>query len=238
MSRVRNLAVSADPKSRSWAPVPPPDKTRHPTRRVNIADDADLTVRVIEYTKKRSRAEDEKPIVRQITDFSMRRDVIASNSSVLAMLLRSSRHDAPIEQVIELKEDSSRSLEVWFTVFHETHIHDTCSVPLSEMWNLVSVGDKYSMDLKRLNTWFATWYADQNLKELDARQLLFPCWAFDHARGFLSTTKKLVYESTRHITELNPTTHYQLHLPGRIIRELINVTLQVCLLLTPLVQNS
>ncbi len=76
-----------------------------------------------------------------------------------------------------------------------------------------------------LTDWFERWYNSNILTvRVDLRnekfsQLLYPCWQFDYAGGFLHATKAAIYRSEGHITEGKPTKHYECHLPSRIIRK-------------------
>ena len=81
---------------------------------------------------------------------------------------------------------------------------------------------KWRMKVHFLKPWFADWYKKQifdedDLDEDEQRQLLFPCWSFDHPNGFAMATHFLAYNNFRHIKERNPTEFRDLHLPHRII---------------------
>ena len=60
---------------------------------------------------------------------------------------------------------------------------------------------------------------DEALDILEQRQLLFPCYHFDHAEGFARATRFLVYHVSGHIQEDNPIEHDELHLPVFTTRE-------------------
>lgn len=82
---------------------------------------------------------------------------------------------------------------------------------------------KWGMKIHFLKPWFASWYNKRkfdknNLKEIEQCQLIYPCWSFDHASGFAIATQFLAYNSSRNITESNPT-EFDLHIPHRIICE-------------------
>ena len=110
-------------------------------------------------------------------------------------------------------------------------MHDTdmvYDVPLEEMWRLVTACDKYHFDLSMLKPWFETWYQRHDIDQyydrrharlLDPRSLLYPCWIFDHAKGFMRATRFLSYNTVGPITEHNPTIHYNLRLESRVIRK-------------------
>ena len=86
---------------------------------------------------------------------------------------------------------------------------------------------KWNMRIGFLKTWYAQWYDNQDIDEDDLdmdeqRALLFPCWRFDHPKGFATATRFLAYNISRHITERNPCRSQcnDLHLPKRIIGKL------------------
>ena len=110
-------------------------------------------------------------------------------------------------------------MEIWFRALHDTITDGTYTVPLDEMWHLAAACDKYGFDIKILRDWFADWLQLQNTEELEPSKLLYPCWVFDHAKGFAAATRHLAYSAVGHITESNPTKHFELHLPSRVIRK-------------------
>ena len=196
-----------------------------------IDEGGDVTVEVIEYENKASDGNGNK-LVAQKLEFRVRREVLTKNSAVLAAMLRPSHWNEAEKETIELKEDSVASMSIWFRLLHNTEpVYD---VPLQEMWRLVTACDKYHFDLKMLKPWFATWYQkhdiDQyyknwksfedrhNTNHLTPRSLLYPCWIFDHAKGFMRVTRFLCYNCVGHITEHNPTIHQDLHVANRVIR--------------------
>lgn len=118
---------------------------------------------------------------------------------------------------VKLIGDSAKSMEIWLRALHE--VPQLFSVGLEEMWHLFAACDKYDLDITLLNTWFAECYGLHNIEQyyrsfgdtsedktlLDPRSLLFPCWRFDHAKGFMRASRFLVYDSIGHVTEWNPT---------------------------------
>lgn len=87
------------------------------------------------------------------------------------------------------------------------------------MWHLVSACDKYDLNIINLKTWFAGWYSVQAIDGRKSRELLHPCWWFDHIIGFALVTKSLAYTATSYIKEENPKIVARYHLPSRIIRK-------------------
>ena len=83
---------------------------------------------------------------------------------------------------------------------------------------LLGLTTKWLLKTVFLNPWFAKWYSAQrydkkDLIVLDQRQLLFPCYRFDHAEGFTRATRFLAYNVRGNIHEANPIEHDELHLP-------------------------
>ena len=195
-----------------------------------IDKDGNLTVEVIEYDH-RSQDGHGNPLVAQKQQFRVRMEVLIEHSMILAAMLRSSLCTKAQKDFITLDDDSVASMDIWFRVLHK---HDpNYDVPLQEMWLLVATCDKYKSDLNMLKPWFAGWYQEHNIEQyyanwnesryntvpLTPRSLLYPCWIFDHAIGFMRATRFLCYRSTGHITEFNPTNHDKLRLESRVIRE-------------------
>ena len=185
---------------------------------ITIADNANLIVRVIEYDDEVITATGQPPLVRQIAEFRVHREALIRSSRVLASFLGSGFAEARQDSV-DLNGDSILAMEVWFRIIHGCAMETTYDIPIENMWHIVIAADKYDLDIKQLKDWFENWYHCQNKDSLEPRELLYPCYAFDYARGFLLATKTVVYETVGHITEVNPTRHYELHLPHRVIRK-------------------
>lgn len=201
---------------------------------INVIDkDGDLTVEVIEYDDQVRDGNGNRPVART-QQFLVRREVLIKNSSTLMAMFRPSHwREAQAESVL-LKEDSVASMDIWFRIIHGADL--VYDAPLEEMWPLVTACDKYHFDLSMLKPWFATWYQRHNINQyyenwaitsrdkhhthlLDPRSLLYPCWIFDHAKGFMRATHFLSYNFVGHITEYNPTNHRDLYLASRVIRK-------------------
>lgn len=192
-----------------------------------IDESGDLTLKIIEYEDRttslgnqRSLSQgfvDQEPIIRKTQDFQVCRQVLVHSSFVFKQLLSTTFAEAS-QSTVTLKEDGVDTIEIWFRVMHNTITESTYDVPLSEMWNLVAAADKYDLNIHDLNEWFAKWHK-KNSSTYDTHQLLYPCYRFDHALGFAQATKGLAYNNTGHITKSNPTKHFELHLPSRIIRK-------------------
>lgn len=201
---------------------------------IEIIDKAgDLTVELIEYDEEVQDSSGNKHVKRTQL-FLVRREVLIKSSSTFKAMLHPSHWREAQTDLIELGEDSVASMDIWFRIIHNTDL--IYNVPLEEMWRLVTACDKYHFDLGLMKTWFADWYQRHNINQyyenwaitstdrhhthlLDPRSLLYPCWIFDHAKGFMRATHFLAYNSFRHITEHNPTIHRDLRLENRVIRK-------------------
>ena len=86
----------------------------------------------------------------------------------------------------------------------------------------MGIVDFWQLKIEFLYPWFVKWYKAQRYDPkkfdvLEQRQLLFPCWRFQHAHGFAAATRFLAYNCKSHIEEKNPSEYDNLHLPHRII---------------------
>ena len=199
-----------------------------------IDENGDLTVEVIEYDDELENGNGDRP-VKRTQQFRVSKAVLSKNSTVfVAMFVPSHWRESQVESV-KIEEDSVASMNIWLRILHGTD-PDHC-VPLEEMWRLVAACDKYHFNLNLLKPWFAEWYKkyDRNqcyrnwafnddrchrIDRLNPRSLLYPCYIFDHADGFMEATSFLCYNSVGHITEYNPTAHLDLRLPSRVIRKM------------------
>ena len=206
-----------------------------------IDENGDLTVEVIEYDDKLKNGNGNRPI-KQTQQFRVSKVVLSKNSTFFTAMFAPSQWRESRTELVKLEEDSVASMNIWLRILHGTH--PNYCVPLEEMWRLVAACDKYHFNLSLLKPWFAEWYeykkydieqyyknwafndnpALRNLR-LNPRSLLYPCYIFDHAKGFMRATHFLSYNARGHITEYNPTTHLHLHLPSRIIRKMSYLSL-------------
>lgn len=206
--------------------------SNHPHFEISITSDSDLTVRVWEYEDMRASPGQKTP-VKSTTDFAVKKDVLRANSPFFDTMF-GSRFREPDTSLVELKENSwihTIALEIWFRRFHELAMTEACMTADREaIWSLVRAGDEFGLKREPLIQWFREWF-DKNVKGKNlgsrlgkdggtiAQEMLYPCWAFDHAPGFLAATKWLVYNTEKHIMERNPSKHRNFHLPPRVIRK-------------------
>ncbi|PYI02623.1 hypothetical protein BO78DRAFT_453536 [Aspergillus sclerotiicarbonarius CBS 121057] len=131
-------------------------------------------------------------------------------------------------QTITLEDDNIKAMELLLRKIHGTMSTMTDKrVTVAEWWHLVMACDKYGIDPKTLSQLFGGWHeAVKNRDEYKKpflkfeMQVAFPCYAFDTAAAFQQVTKKLVYTSTGHIMESNPTNIREMHLPPRVVQQL------------------
>ena len=187
---------------------------------VVIDGSGDLVVQVSEYDDEVSGPDDEHPIISETVDFKVNREVLMASSPVFKKLLNSQNFAEARKDTVSLRGDHVASMDIWFRVLHGVGVDKTSKILVDEIWFLLAACDKYDLNIEDLKDWFALWYDMQNVELLESSELLYPCWIFDHSKGFAAATKSLAYEETGHITEHNPTIHSELHLPSRIIRKL------------------
>ena len=157
--------------------------------------------------------------VRHSEEFKVCRSTLMERSPVFKALLSPGRFVEGGQDIVTLKDDRIMSMEILLRVLHDLPSESTLETPIEEMWHLVLAAEKYDLDIIDFKEWFETWYKAAELDSSCAATLLYPCFIFSHARAFASATQTLAYGSTGHIMEKNPTKHYELHLPGRVIRE-------------------
>ncbi|KAL8786099.1 MAG: hypothetical protein Q9213_002962 [Squamulea squamosa] len=164
-----------------------------------IAEDGDLMVEVIEFNYE-TRDANNKPVIGKKQNFRVSRDVMAESSDVWKVLFHSQDWKEAGQDVIKLQDDSVVSMEVWFQLLHGTTTR--YDISLYELWHLAAAGKKYRLNITDLKPWFEVWYKRQQIdswyqlslrKELrstvpNPRALLYPCWIFDHIKGFMRIT--------------------------------------------------
>ncbi len=181
-----------------------------------ITKAGDLIVEVVQYNHEIHDA-DGNPASQEVAQFRVERNVLIKASQPLLKMLLDPRWKKATQSVVSIGEGRAASTETWLRVIHKTTLN--LIVPFEEIWHLVAAIDYYELDVTIFNDWFAAWYSAHNPELLNAHELIFPTWRFDHAKGFARWTRYLAYETKGHITEKNPTKLYNYHLPPRIIRE-------------------
>lgn len=181
-----------------------------------IAEAGNLIVEVVQYDEETYDAHGNRAS-REVAQFRVDRNVLTKASEPLLKMLLDPRWKESTQSVVSIGEGRFASTEIWLRVIHKATLN--LIVPFKEIWHLVAAIDYYGLDVTIFNPWFAAWYSAHNPQLLEPRELLFPTWRFEHAKGFSRWTRYLAYESKGHIMEANPTKLYNYHLPPRIIRK-------------------
>lgn len=208
-----------------------------PYTRVQVADNPNLTLTIIEYTDgldgfipDNGYESDDSDLtpdehVERAVAFGVDKNVMRFNSKMLYNMLGSNWRETRLAEV-ELFEDTfitAAAMKVWIRHFHGKK--QDLDLPREDLWHIVASGKKYALKPSELNAWFAEWYKTNESNKTwcirDCREMMYPCFHFDHAAGFARATKYLAYNRNGHITELNPTRHCDLHLYPRCIRKSI-----------------
>ncbi|KAK7566388.1 hypothetical protein BKA81DRAFT_356139 [Phyllosticta paracitricarpa] len=129
------------------------------------------------------------------------------------------------QKVVELHEDtqiSTLAMHVWFRILHgDAHSSETLEdVEHMELFHVFKTAEKYALKIDDAKAWFAAWWKSLHHVDLQtARELLFPCWVFQHTRAFAFVTK-FVYNAPSYIAPYNPSPHKDLLLPDEILKQL------------------
>ncbi|KAJ5959972.1 uncharacterized protein N7479_007122 [Penicillium vulpinum] len=127
-----------------------------------------------------------------------------------------------------LRGDTIKSMEV---ILRSIHGIDTQpeSISVTDVWYIIKACNKYLLDPKKLMGWFTRWikWVEQGTpgrwENCDFnRQLLFPCHFFDNATAFQHISKRLVYNTPGHITEMAPTnspSFEPMHMPAIVMSQ-------------------
>lgn len=189
-----------------------------------ITPDSDLMIRLEcaehddEQLNIRNNNNDEHADLPKPTEFKVKRAVLVKSSKVFARLL-SGGFKEENDKKVTLHDDRVRAMLIWFRFLHDVDLEETYQVSHHEVWYLVEVADKYDLDIKLLRPWFAKWYKQTPVNDIDSEEMIYPCWVFDHAVGFQRVTKYLVYNATRVVWEQNPTTVSRLRVRPLITRK-------------------
>lgn len=209
-----------------------------------VDPNGDLEVTVIEYKKNQlyystydvevntSGSQTPHPI--KSATFRVNAEIVKNGFPVINMMLR------PVgggmigfkesgASKITLEEDSVMAMEILFKIFHSCTDETNVQADIEEIWNVAAAVDKYGVDVKNklIRVFYGQWYkslqpkfesSPSYQKSNIAQQLLFPCFTFDHAPGFLGITKHLVYSTAGHVVESNPSRHRRIHLRPRVMR--------------------
>ena len=203
-----------------------------------IDESGDLVIKVVQYDDSIYVPRNREPVVLRVADFLVKKQVIDENSGALSTKLADRLSSERAARILTLKDDSTASMEIWLRTIHGASTL-TSMVPIEEIWHLTvnhliihfsiaclhcfqAAGIKYEFDKDMFYDWFGRWYQwfeTENATNLLYRELFYPCWRYDHARGFLEATRVAVYRHVGSVEERNPTKHYGCHLPSGVIRK-------------------
>ena len=186
-----------------------------------IVPDGDLIIHLVK--SEGSEASDDEdlsdpPDIATSATLKVNRAILIKNSTYFSRLLAGGFKEEQ-QSTVTLRDDRVQAMLIWLKHFHDVDLADTFHVSHHEIWYLVAAADKYDFEVKHLKGWFAEWYRRAKLDRIDSKELLFPFWIFDHARGFQRVTTDLVYNSPKGIYEVNPTRLHRLHVRPLIMRK-------------------
>jgi hypothetical protein len=151
-----------------------------------------------------------------LTHWNKKRD------SVFKVMLTGSFKEAK-QTTVEIEEDDHDALKIFLSICHVRSFKGWFDCGHKIMWPLIKIFDKYNVSLKPLaEKWFGQWYENKGDKidEIPAQEMLFPCWKFNYAPGFLQASNSCIYGVPRHINDKNPDfKHMEFRLPPRILRQ-------------------
>lgn len=177
----------------------PTEHERH-----NIAPESDLIIFVKEAKR---RSDGEKFVC--VHEFAVSTTVLRE-SSYFKVVFSSKQWADTGKETYEVKGDDPAAWEIWLQLLHGCIDEAKVDTRISTIWNLLVLALKYDFDghCPELKQWFFAWYGNfdkhNNLREIPCRELLYPCYFFDHAVAFAAVTKYLVYNMCGHIEEHMP----------------------------------
>ncbi|OJJ96891.1 hypothetical protein ASPACDRAFT_46419 [Aspergillus aculeatus ATCC 16872] len=193
---------------------------------ITITTPSDLKVVIVE---KSSTNQENEPQPHETRTMNVDRATLIDGCQYFKSMLTSHRWAESDSVKITLQDDHIVAMEILLRKLHGTlDAMSVKEVSVADVWHLVLACDKYGLNPKDFQAWFASWaeHAETQIKKLyDGdelkyyRQILFPSWATGHAALFAEATMSLVYGSEEHIVERNPTKVHQMHLPPRMLRE-------------------
>ncbi|KAM0721906.1 hypothetical protein Q7P37_002831 [Cladosporium fusiforme] len=201
--------------------APPPARIRY-----SIATESDLLIKLEEIEKPlsgRSRRTNNEPIVKAIHEFEVSKTDLKNNDYFRRVITPGFADTG--QSSYQLHEDDPVALKFWLQILHKSLDDSSLDVTISTVWFVLKLADKYDFnpfhaDVKK---WLTDWLAQNQPETEDAyREILYPCWVFDHAAGFADATKYLVYNFVGHITEKRPDGFFDVRfrLDQRVIQQL------------------
>lgn len=160
------------------------------------------------------------------------RKVLVDNSEPFKFEFTGKRWEEATQGTVDMEVDTVISVEVCLRALHNRMTEEMYAVPVEEVWEVIQYCEYRRIDVSKLKVWFDKWLEVRDIKKIkivdtdEMRKLLFPCYVFDHAKGFAFLTKSLAYRMSDHVTEINPTAYRSLHLDGNVIGKSIWVNIQ------------
>lgn len=162
-----------------------------------------------------------------VFEFEVSRQVLTEIPYFRRLLTRESRQGE--QEVVILRGDDPKAWKTLLQILHGRLERSSYEVPTDAVWHILLIAEKYGISPTRQNArdWFDEWLVTQSHEGhfTDYRRLceiLFPCYAFDHALGFSACTMWLAYNSVCHIKEMRPAyfeEHTHLRLDHGIMRK-------------------
>lgn len=125
-----------------------------------------------------------------IKALTVSRKVLTENSRAFRVEFTSDRWAESSAKIIDMEVDDADAVEVVLRALHKTMTADLCTVPVEVVWETIQYCLYREIDVSRLNDWFANWVDKKNFKKIvdvkEMSELIFPCYTFDHAKGFVS----------------------------------------------------
>jgi len=191
----------------------------YPVYLVSVVNDSDLVVRATKYVDVcLPSGGSVKEQIEHVTEYHLWKDTVAEGSESLAAQLGS---DATTSKVnVDMAGLDPLAIEICFQVLHDSVSDFTYATKPEMLYELIAAANALKINIKKFSPWFREWLSrrkDHKISVDMARQLLYPCFAFDHAEGFQRATSYLAYNLASRVSELNTTRHHHLELPRRVI---------------------
>lgn len=177
--------------------------TSTPHKRHKITPNSDLIIIIKEVYPRIS-----GDTVVCVHELEVSKEVMSKNMYFRAATLSKSFADTG-KDFYEVKGDDSAALKVWLQILHGTRDRTSLAIDIASVWHVLVLARKYDFDAlgEAAKKWFQEWYDQRagKLNTLQCRELIYPCYTFDCAKGFTAITKHLAYNTGGHIQESRPT---------------------------------
>lgn len=184
-------------------------------RVVRITDNHDLTLRVFQYTEPLKAGEDGRDKIKAVVDFYITRETLIENpnSDLIKKLWTTPEFTKLGKGIINLDEHDPSAVEVILcAVYRKDEIWKSSALgreviarsldlDWEDLWEVVVSNRYLSIKSLYLNEWFETWYERHGRAHEQGSNLLYPCFVFNHAKGFMTITKNMVHDYPHNIEE-------------------------------------